>query len=74
MPTKTKGYRPVRKITAAALAGAVATIIVFVLNTYLLPEDKILTGEIAAALTTVLAFAAGYFVSPGAGETNITTP
>ena len=47
---------PEKKVTAAALAGAVATILVWILH---------LTGidippEVAAAITTILAAVAGY--------------
>lgn len=73
MPTRTKGNAPVRKVTAAGIAGAVGLIIVFCLNTYVLPPDKLLTAEIAAAISTVLAFLAGYIIPPGKNESNVTT-
>ena len=56
MPEKKVTAVPEKKVTAAALAGAVATILVWILH---------LTGvdippEVAAAITTILAAAAGY--------------
>jgi hypothetical protein len=47
---------PEKKVTAATLAGAIATIIVWVLH--LLGVD--MPAEVAAAITTVLAAVAGY--------------
>jgi len=60
---------PTRKVTAGGLAGAIVIIIVFVLNTYVLPLDKPITGEIAAAITTVLSFVVSYFVRPSPSDT-----
>ena len=71
MPVRTKGNFPVKKVGAAGVAGAATTIIVFILNTYILPETKPLTGEIAAAITTILAFVAAYLTPPGNNEQNI---
>ena len=53
---------PVRKVAAGGLAGALAVILVFVLNTYVLPTGKPITGDIAAALTSVLTFIVSYMV------------
>jgi len=47
---------PEKKVTAAALAGAIATILVWILN--LAGVD--MPAEVAAALTTILAAVAGY--------------
>ena len=55
---------PARKVTAGGLAGALATILVWVLNTFVLSAEQQITGEIAAALTTVLTFMVGYFIPP----------
>ena len=71
MPTRTKGNIPVRKVQASGIAGAIATIIVIILNSYVLNENKPLTGEFSAALTTVIAFVVGYIVPPGKNEQNI---
>jgi fluoride ion exporter CrcB/FEX len=61
---KQASAQPTRKAIAAGVAGALATIAVFVLNTYVLPHDKPLTAEISVAITTVLSFAISYFVPP----------
>lgn len=53
---------PARKVVGSALAGALTTIIVYVLNNYAL--DAPLPGEVTAALTTVIAFAVGYLLPP----------
>jgi fluoride ion exporter CrcB/FEX len=63
---------PTRKVTAGGLAGAVATIAVFALNTYVLPHDKPLTAEISVALATVFSFAISYFIPPAATDRVIT--
>ncbi len=53
---------PARKVMGSALAGALTTIIVYVLNNYVL--EAALPGEVTAALTTVVAFAVGYLLPP----------
>jgi hypothetical protein len=53
---------PIRKVTASGIAGAVAAIVVYVLNTYYLQTP--IPGDIAAALTTVLAFGVSYGMPP----------
>ena len=56
---------PTRKVTAGGTAGAISIIIVFILNTYkLLPGGVQVTGEVAAALTTVISFIVSYVVPP----------
>ena len=57
---------PVRKVAAGGLAGALAVILVFVLNTYVLPAGKPITGDIAASLTTILTFIVSYMVPSAA--------
>lgn len=59
---------PTRKVIAGGIAGALTTIGVFVLNTYVLPLDKPITAEISAAITTVLSFVIAYFVPPAASD------
>ena len=66
--TKQVSNVPTRKVIAGGFAGAVATIGVFLLNTYVLPPDKPLTAEIAAAITTVLSAVIAYVVPPAAGD------
>lgn len=51
---------PTAKVTAATLAGAVTTVFVWGLKQY---GNIDLPGEVAAALTTILAFAAGWITS-----------
>jgi low affinity Fe/Cu permease len=55
---------PARKVTAGALIGALVTILVWALNTFVLSAEQQITGEIAAAITTVITFVVGYFVRP----------
>lgn len=61
---------PTRKVVAGGLAGAASVIVVFVLNSYVLGplHLKLITGEVASAITTVLSFVVSYFVSPGSNE------
>jgi fluoride ion exporter CrcB/FEX len=59
---------PTRKVIAGGIAGALATIGVFILNTYVLPPDKPLTAEISAAITTVLSFLISYLVPPSSSD------
>lgn len=72
MPTRTVGSAPTRKVMASGIAGALTTVLVFVLNTYIVPSKPI-TPEIAAAVTTALAFTAGYLTPPAKSERVITT-
>jgi putative flippase GtrA len=55
---------PRPKVAAAGIAGAITTIVIWILNSLLGVE---VPPEVAAAITTVLAFLAGYFTpqSPG---------
>ena len=48
---------PEKKVTAATLAGAIATVLVWILH--LIGID--IPAEVSAALTTILAAVAGYF-------------
>lgn len=56
---------PVRKVTAAGVAGAATAIIVWILSAAFKVN---IPPEIASAITVVLAFAAGYFLPPGAND------
>lgn len=49
---------PTRKVSASALAGAVVTILVAVAE----PFGIVIEPEVAAAVTTLLSFVAGYFI------------
>ena len=57
-PRTADGVEP--KVAAAGVAGAVGTLLIFLLE----QVGVDLTAEAAAALVTVLAFAAGYLKSP----------
>jgi hypothetical protein len=73
MPTATPTNMPARKVTFAAFSGAVVTLIVGILNTYVpFFVQKPVSGTIATAATTVVAFIVSYFVRPGDGEGTIT--
>ena len=67
MPVRTESNAPVRKVTVGGIAGAITTILVYVVNTYLAPS-KPLTPEIAAAITTIISFVAAYWVRPAASD------
>jgi hypothetical protein len=56
---------PVRKVAAGGVAGALTTIIVWILSVAFKID---IPPEIAAAITVVLSFAAGYFIPPAAND------
>jgi hypothetical protein len=72
MAVQTRGSAPVQKVVAGGGGGALATIIIFVLNHYVL-ADKPLDGTVSAAITTLVTFLVSYIVPPGANESNIQT-
>lgn len=55
-------YVPTRKVGASTIAGAVSVILVWALNGFVLSERTRITPEIAAAITTLMTFAVGYFI------------
>jgi len=60
---------PTRKVTVAGVAGALTTIIVWVVNTWVIVDPtKVITGEIGAAIATVLSFGIGYLVPPSKSD------
>jgi len=59
---------PGRKVIAAAGGAALVTVCVVVLNTFVLPPDKLLTPGITGALATVASFTLGYLVRPSARD------
>lgn len=61
-----KSTRPTNKVVATGLAGAITTIIVWFLNTYVLPEP--MPAEVVAALTTVIAVLVAYLVPPSSED------
>jgi len=56
--------KPARKVAAGGLAGALSVLIIWILDTFVLPTDKQITGEVAAALTTVFTFIVSYLIPP----------
>lgn len=70
MLMKSASNVPVRKVTAGGIAGAVTTVLVFVVNTYVAPSKPI-TPEIAAALTTIISFVTAYWVRPADSDTMV---
>lgn len=55
-----------RKVTVGAFTGALVTLLVLILNTYVPSfERKPISGEISGAATTVLTFIVSYLVPPG---------
>lgn len=66
----TTTYAPVRKVTAGALSGAVVTLIIWMLNTYVSPFDKKpIPAEITGTMTTIVSFLISYAVPPARKET-----
>jgi hypothetical protein len=59
---------PARKVTAATLAAALATILVWVLNSFVLSAAQQISPEVAGAITTLLVALAGYFTPPAAQD------
>ena len=56
-----KTFTPAQKVTAGALAGALTTIAIWLLKTYAHTE---ITGEVGAAITTVLTFIVACVIPP----------
>jgi hypothetical protein len=55
-------YVPTRKVGASAFAGALTILLVWIVNNFILTGQTQINGEVASALTTVLASLVGYFV------------
>ena len=51
-------WKPKRKVAAGGVAGAIVTVIVSVFNLF----DLEISGDLAAALTTLIGFIVAYFV------------
>jgi len=60
---------PVRKVAAGGAAGAVTAIIVWILSAAFKID---IPPEIAAAITVLLSFAAGYLIPPAANDVVVT--
>ena len=72
MALRTEGNAPVNKVTAGGIGGTIATISVFVLNTFVITNPaQHITGEVSAAFATLVSFVVAYIVPPGANESNI---
>ena len=65
---RTKGNVPVQKVQGVALAGAITTIVIWVLNTWVLDKGQLIPGTVSAAATTILAAFIGYMTPPGKNE------
>lgn len=61
---------PTNKVIAGGVAGALVTIIVFVLNNYIFKDNKI-TPEISSAITVVITAIASYYTNPSSDQTTI---
>lgn len=55
---------PTRKVTTGAIAGSIAGILVWIMNTFVLTPDKQIPAEIGMAISVILTFAASYFMPP----------
>ena len=51
------------KVNAGALAGALTTVVVWVVNTFVLTPPVSIPGEVGAAVTTILTFLVGLFIA-----------
>jgi len=58
-----KSLIPAQKVTVGVLAGSLTTILIWALKSVV-----VIPGEVAAAITTVLTFAASYLVPPSARD------
>ena len=55
---------PTRKVTFGGAAGAISTITVFILNSFVLSSEHQIPSAVAGALATLLSFGIAYMVSP----------
>ena len=60
---------PIRKVSVAALSGAVLTIAFFV---YSAVTKRTVDPGVAAAIATIVAFASSYFVPPAIADSHVT--
>ena len=65
---KSASAAPTAKVTSSGAAGAFVLIVVWALDDY---ADVQIPPEVAAALTTLLSFAAGYLTKPKPGEVKL---
>ena len=64
---------PTNKVISGGIWGAVVTVAVFVLNTYVLNDNKI-PAEVASALTVIVSSIAAYFTRPSSDQTTLAPP
>ena len=67
MSARTESNWPVRKVGAGGVAGAVTTVLVYILNTHVVPNNPI-PPEVATAFSTLLSFSVSYLTPPGKDE------
>jgi hypothetical protein len=70
-PLRTATAKPVRKVSAGALSGALVTVAVYVLNTYVLAPPQRIDGTVAAALTVLVTLLIAYLVPPSADDSPV---
>lgn len=63
---------PTQKVAAGALAGAIVTLLIFIMETLFPSVD--MTESVAAALTTLTAFALSYNTPPGPQDEIVPVP
>ena len=69
-PKPTPTIKPINKVLGSAFTGALVTLTVFVLNTYVIHEpNKDITPEASAAATIVLSSLIAYLIPPDPNET-----
>jgi hypothetical protein len=61
-------YTPVRKVSFAGATGVLVSLVVALLNRYVLPADLAITGDISGMATTLLSFVVAYLIPPGIEE------
>ena len=65
---KSASVAPTAKVTSGGAAGAFVLLLVWALDDY---AGVTMPPEVAAALTTLLSFAAGYWTKPKPGEVKL---
>jgi uncharacterized membrane protein YjjB (DUF3815 family) len=70
MAMRSSSAAPVRKVAVSGLAGAITTVVIWILNEWVLKDHQI-SGQIGAAITTILTVVIGYLIPPGDQEQNV---
>lgn len=69
MPQKRNSWVPERKVGAGLGVGAMlGVVIVWVLNTFALPQEHPVPGQIGAAIGSICSFAVAYFLPARSGR------